>query len=249
MKTLSYSRRRNNRDDTQASGTPAWMVTYGDMVTQVLLFFVLLFSLSTVDAKKFDLALISLQESLGILQGGQTVVERDFLEAGDIGQAAADEEERELKLLQSRLDNLIEDYDIEGIQVSMDERGITIRFIEGVLFDSGKARLKENAKSILDKIAPVLKSCYHHLRVEGHTDNLPISTREFPSNWELSTTRAVNVIKYFIEKHRFSPYTLSAAGYGEYRPIAPNDTEKHRALNRRVDLIVLRTDLEDKEPK
>jgi chemotaxis protein MotB len=225
------------------------MVTYGDMVTQVLLFFVLLFSLSTVDAKKFDLALISLQESLGILQGGQTVVERDFLEAGDIGQAAADEEERELKLLQSRLDNLIEDYDIEGIQVSMDERGITIRFIEGVLFDSGKARLKENAKSILDKIAPVLKSCYHHLRVEGHTDNLPISTREFPSNWELSTTRAVNVIKYFIEKHRFSPYTLSAAGYGEYRPIAPNDTEKHRALNRRVDLIVLRTDLEDKEPK
>jgi chemotaxis protein MotB len=225
------------------------MVTYGDMVTQVLLFFVLLFSLSTVDAKKFDLALISLQESLGILQGGQTVVERDFLEAGDIGQAAADEEERELKLLQSRLDNLIEDYDIEGIQVSMDERGITIRFIEGVLFDSGKARLKENAKSILDKIAPVLKSCYHHLRVEGHTDNLPISTREFPSNWELSTTRAVNVIKYFIEKHRFSPYTLSAAGYGEYRPIAPNDTEKHRALNRRVDIIVLRTDLEDKEPK
>lgn len=225
------------------------MVTYGDMVTQVLLFFVLLFSLSTVDAKKFDLALISLQESLGILQGGQTVVERDFLEAGDIGQAAADEEERELKLLQSRLDNLIEDYDIEGIQVSMDERGITIRFIEGVLFDSGKARLKENAKSILDKIAPVLKSCYHHLRVEGHTDNLPISTREFPSNWELSTTRAVNVIRYFIEKHRFSPYTLSAAGYGEYRPIAPNDTEKHRALNRRVDLIVLRTDLEDKEPK
>lgn len=102
---------------------------------------------------------------------------------------------------------------------------------------------------ILDKIAPLLIDTHRHIRIEGHTDNLPINTREFPSNWELSTARAVNVVKYFIEKHNFSPYILSAAGYGEYRPIAPNDSDKNRALNRRVDIIILKSTSESTEPR
>jgi chemotaxis protein MotB len=250
VKILSYSRRRSKNNEEQVSGSPAWMATYGDMITQVLIFFVLLFSLSSVDAKKFDLAMLSLQESLGILDGGRVLVEGDFLEAGDIGQLSASlKEEQEFKQLQSSLNKIIKDNELDGVQISKDERGLTIRFVEGVLFDSGKAYLKEDAKIILDKIVPVLNISHHHLRVEGHTDNLPIHTREFPSNWELSTTRAVNVVKYFVEKHNFSPYILSVAGYGEYRPIAPNDSEKHRSLNRRVDIIILRSDLEDAEPK
>jgi len=101
----------------------------------------------------------------------------------------------------------------------------------------------------LDKIAPLLIESHRHIRIEGHTDNLPINTRDFPSNWELSTARAVNVVKYLIEKHNFSPYILSAAGYGEYRPIAPNDSARNRALNRRVDIIILKSASEASEPK
>lgn len=250
MKKLSYSRRRNKDNEEQAPGSPAWMATYGDMITQILIFFVLLYSLSSIDAKKFDLAMLSLQESLGILEGGRVLVEGDFLEAGDVGELSASlKEEQEFKRLQSRLNEIIEENELDGVQISEDERGLTIRFVEGVLFDLGKAYLKEDARVILDKIAPVLKTSHHHLRVEGHTDNLPIHTTEFPSNWELSATRAVNVVKYFVEKHNFSPYILSVAGYGEYRPIAPNDSEKHRSLNRRVDIIILRSEAENAEPR
>lgn len=214
VKILSYSRRRSKNNEEQFSGSPAWMATYGDMITQVLIFFVLLFSLSSVDAKKFDIAMFSLQESLGILDGGKVLIKGDFLEGGEVGDLSSSlKEEQELNRLQRSLKEIIKDNELAGVQISKDERGLTIRFVEGVLFDSGKAYLKEDAKIILDKIVPVLKTSHHHLRVEGHTDNLPIHTREFPSNWELSTTRAVNVVKYFVENHNFSPYILSLHGF------------------------------------
>ena len=108
---------------------------------------------------------------------------------------------------------------------------------------------KGRRMTILDKLAPLLKESYRQIRIEGHTDNLPINTPEFPSNWELSTARAVNVVKYMIEKHNFSPYIMSAAGYSEYRPVAPNDSIKNRALNRRVDIIILKSTSEAEEPK
>jgi chemotaxis protein MotB len=159
------------------------------------------------------------------------------------------QEQRVFELLHERVEEIISEDDLNGIQVNLDERGLVIRFVEGVLFDSGKADIKNEARAILDKIAPLLIDTHRHIRIEGHTDNLPINTREFPSNWELSTARAVNVVKYFIEKHNFSPYILSAAGYGEYRPIAPNDSDKNRALNRRVDIIILKSTSESTEPR
>jgi chemotaxis protein MotB len=231
-------------------GSPAWMTTYGDLITQVLIFFVLLFSLSSVDQKKFDMAMLSLQGSLGIVEGGMTLKEGDFIEAGDVGSfLVSAEEQREFELLEQKAQAIIDENNLGGIQVNLDERGLLIRFVEGVLFDSGKANIKNDARAILDKLAPLLIESHRQIRIEGHTDNLPINTREFPSNWELSTARAVNVIKYMIEEHNFSPYILSAAGYGEYRPVAPNDSVKNRALNRRVDIIILKSTSEAKEPK
>lgn len=226
------------------------MTTYGDLITQVLIFFVLLFSLSSVDQNKFDMAMLSLQGSLGIIEGGMTLEEGNFIEGGEVGEfLISAQEQKEFELLQERVDEIVAEDNLKGVQVNLDERGLLIRFVEGVLFDSGKANLKNEAKVILDKIAPLLIESHRHIRIEGHTDNLPINTRDFPSNWELSTARAVNVVKYLIEKYNFSPYILSAAGYGEYRPIAPNDSAKNRALNRRVDIIVLKSASEASEPK
>jgi len=226
------------------------MTTYGDLITQILIFFVLLFSMSNVDASKFDIAMTSLQGSLGIMQGGKALSTGEFEGADDVGRylTTAKEEQQFLKL-ERDVEDIIEQDDIGGVHVNLDERGLVIRFVDGVLFDSGKADIKSEATSILNSIVPVLKESKRHIRVEGHTDNLPIRTSQFPSNWELSTTRAVNVVKYFIENHNFSPYILSAAGYSEYRPIAPNDSAKHRALNRRVDIIILKSVTQDQEPK
>lgn len=250
VKILSGSRRRGNKNNGQAPGSPAWMTTYGDLITQILIFFVLLFSLSSVDQNKFDMAMLSLQGSLGIIEGGMTLKEGDFVEAGDIGSfLVSAEEQRELELLQKKVQGIIDENNLGGIQVNLDERGLLIRFIEGVLFDSGKASIKNDARAILDELAPLLIESHRQIRIEGHTDNLPINTREFPSNWELSTARAVNVVKYMIEKHNFSPYIMSAAGYSEYRPVAPNDSAKNRALNRRVDIIILKSTSEAEEPK
>ncbi|HHY70784.1 MAG TPA: OmpA family protein, partial [Thermoanaerobacterales bacterium] len=193
MKILSGSRRRGNKNNRQAPGSPAWMTTYGDLITQVLIFFVLLFSLSSVDQNKFDMAMLSLQGSLGIIEGGMTLKEGDFIEAGDIGSfLVSAEEQRELELLEKKVQAIIDEDNLGGIQVNLDERGLLIRFVEGVLFDSAKANIKNDAKAILDKLAPLLIESHRHLRIEGHTDNLPINTQEFPSNWELSTSRAVN---------------------------------------------------------
>lgn len=243
------SRRRGNGDG-QPPGAPLWMVTYGDLMTQILIFFALLFALSSTDTKKFDMFMTSLQGSLGIMQGGQTVEKGEFIEAGDIGQLlASQEEQKQFQKLEQNVKDIVSQNNLNGVQVNLDERGLVIRFMEGVLFDSGKADIKEPAKVVLNKMAPILKQSHRQIRVEGHTDNIPIHTREFPSNWELSTARAVNVVRYFIDKHNFSPYLISAAGYGEYRPVAPNDTDKHRALNRRVDIIILKSVSENEEPK
>lgn len=226
------------------------MTTYGDMVTQILIFFVLLFSLSSVDTKKFDMAMTSLQGSLGILTGGQTLQEGEFVEAGEVGKFLISEQEvKEFENLEQNVEKVLQQNNLKGVQVNLDERGLIIRFMEGVLFDSGKADLKPSSMKVLDNMAPILKQSHRQIRIEGHTDNIPIHTRDFPSNWELSTARAVNVVRYFIDKHNFSPYIMSAAGYGEYRPIAPNDSEKHRALNRRVDIVILKSSSESQEPK
>ncbi|MCR4430514.1 MAG: OmpA family protein [Tepidanaerobacteraceae bacterium] len=249
MRTLPGSRRRGE-GESQPPGSPLWMTTYGDLMTQILIFFALLFALSSVDTKKFDIYISSLQGSLGIIQGGQTLEKGEFIESGEVGQfLVSAEEQRQFERLEQDVKDIIKKNDLSGVQVEMDERGLVIRFVEGVLFDSGKAEIKKQAMAVLDKIVPVLKQSRRQIRVEGHTDNVPIHTREFPSNWELSTARAVNVVRYFIDKHNFSPYTISAAGYGEYRPVAPNDTDKHRALNRRVDIVILKSVSEDEEPE
>jgi len=226
------------------------MTTYSDLITQILIFFVLLFSFSSIDKSKFNAAMLSLQGSLGIIDGGMVIHEGDFIEGGEVEELLISaQEQQEFELLQEEVEEIVTEENLKGVQVNLDERGLVIRLIEGVLFDSGKADIKDEAKDILDKLAPLLKETHKHIRIEGHTDNLPIHTREFPSNWELSTARAVNVVKYMIEKHNFSPYILSAAGYGEYRPIAPNDSAKNRSLNRRVDIIILKSTSEASEPK
>lgn len=233
--------RRRSRQESSNQGS--WLTTYSDMVTLLLAFFVLLFAFSSVDVAKFQAVLSAFQRSIGVLDGGLHISDDDLLpfQSSELGL-------QQLQGLYHELSELFEGEDLSGVHLQFEERGLIIRFADQVFFDLGKANLKPEAVEILKKVAPTLRSLPNPLRVEGHTDDLPIRTSQFPSNWELSVHRATNVVRYLVEEEGFDPKKLSAAGYSEYRPLVPNSSDANRQINRRVDIIVMNIDLWDHEP-
>jgi chemotaxis protein MotB len=141
---------------------------------------------------------------------------------------------------------LMEEMEKGAVRLDYGERGIIIHLTNKVLFDSGSAEIKLSGRPILDKIADLVKSLPNKVRVEGHTDNIPIRGGMYPSNWELSVARATSVLHYLEKRHNIPSARLSAAGYGPYRPIASNDTEEGRAINRRVDVVILREEARER---
>jgi len=230
--------KRRKDKETENQGSPAWMTTYSDLMTLLLVFFVMLVTFSSIELSKFRKAMGSLKGALGVLKA-----EKMMIKIGEVPPPrTSTEETMYLKKSTIELKRYIA---LEGlkevVQLEESSRGLTITISNPVLFDLGKANLKPEVHPLLDKIGEMIKRSRVAVRVEGHTDNLPIRTPQFPSNWELSTTRAVNVLKYFIENCGVEPARLSAVGYGEYHPRVPNDTEVHRAQNRRVTIRIERS--------
>jgi len=126
----------------------------------------------------------------------------------------------------------------EKIDLDLSEKGLLVRISDTALFDVGVAHLSKDAIPLMKEIARVISNIPYPVRIEGHTDNIPIHTHRFPSNWELSTARAIGVLRYLIEKEQLSSERLFAVGFGEYRPAFPNDTSEHRARNRRVEIVI-----------
>ncbi|AHM56653.1 hypothetical protein EAL2_c13580 [Peptoclostridium acidaminophilum DSM 3953] len=227
------------------AGAPEWMTTYSDMVTLLLTFFILMFSFSSVDAQKFDSMMKSFQGSLGILEGGKTLSEIPLTTDGaDI--------DIDSKGIYEHLSQEIEDYLNqnglgESVNIINGNNGLILRFNENVLFDSGKADLKPQAMDTLSYICSLLNGKdfgEKKIRVEGHTDNVPIYNSKYPSNWELSVSRACNVVRFMIEQNSVMPERLSAAGYSEYHPVTTNDSFENKAKNRRVDILILKDGLQ-----
>jgi chemotaxis protein MotB len=230
--------RRKSEEDKE--NLERWLLTYADLITLLLAFFVMLYVFSKQDSRKYDAMTMQLK---AIFSGGAGVV----VEGGRTGSQtieAASEGPSEIQIrreLEKQIKEITQPGSQENnISVITDERGIVIRIMDKAFYDTGKADLKEKARAALDKIAPVIKTLPNEIRIEGHTDNVPISTQEFRSNWELSTRRATEVVRYLVEKGEISPKRISAAGYAEYRPVAENDSEENRALNRRIEIIVVR---------
>jgi len=142
--------------------------------------------------------------------------------------------------LKAKLDALFEQEGLtNSISTNIDSRGLVVRLNNAILFDSGSALIKTENQDTLVKIANIINSLNNYIRIEGHTDNQPISNSVYPSNWELSTARASSVVRLFIDKCSISPEKIMAVGYGEYRPIADNTTVDGRGKNRRIDIILL----------
>jgi len=240
--------RRNSKKERVKKGSPAWMVTYGDMMTLLLVFFVLLYSFSVMDLEKFEGFISALKAHLGVLDAGQTISQQSRITQGLQGESY-NPSHLTLTRVMGELGQFIKEQDLQE-EISMkiiERRGLVIRVTGQVLYELGKSTIKPEGMIILSKIADSIRDIPNDIMVEGHTDNWPINNQEFPSNWELSTTRATNVIKYFIEKHQIPPDRLSAAGYSQYRPLYNNDTAEHRAKNRRVEIVILNTIYEQGE--
>jgi len=230
---------KKHKKEDDGGGSPAWMTTFGDMMTLLLVFFVLLSSFSSMDVEKFRGFISALQNQLGVLDGGQTITPDVNIDAGNIGEDFAQAPENIQQIMQE-LDNYIESNNLgDKVNVENKRKGLVISLTGEILYELGKADIREQGKEVLAIISNILIDIPNDIMIEGHTDDLPIRTDEFPSNWELSTARAVNVIKFLIEERNFNPARLSAAGYSEYRPVANNNTAEGRAKNRRVEVVVL----------
>ncbi len=251
---------RRRQEENQQKGSPAWMTTYADIVTLLLAFFVILFAMSEIDVQKFEAVIRSFQGSLGVLEGGRIVEEGELSDENmndyyeeiyrhSVSEMSQEERDREFADLQERVQRYIEDEGLDAsILVSMESQGLMLRFQDDVLFDSAEAVLKDEAEEVLGFITDILKEQDledKFIRVEGHTDNLPmLPDSEFETNWELSVARAVSAGRYMIEEENVSPSRISMAGYGEYHPIADNQDAEGRSQNRRVDIVILRTERE-----
>jgi chemotaxis protein MotB len=226
---------RIKKPEDRPPGSPAWMTTYGDMVTLVLTFFVLMFAFSSIDSFKYKQIVNSLRGALGgnvgVLEQGTSL---DMInEMTSTGRPSYD---KVLKKLQKVLEQESNQDKVELRQVGKD---IIVSFKEKLFFTIGSAEIRTEALPILKEVGVVIREERLSIRVEGHSCDIPIRTAKYPSNWELSAIRAVNVGKYLIEKAGLNPETVAVSGYGQYRPMVPNTSPENRARNRRVDIVIV----------
>ncbi len=165
------------------------------------------------------------------------------------GRAKGKAEEKEFKEIQSAIEAYLIKHGAQNkVSIGITRRGLVVSLKEAGFFDSGSAVIKPSGYQLLNTIIEAMTQYSNPLRVEGHTDNMPISTPLFPSNWELSVARASNVLRYIQKNYDVDPTKLSATGYGEYRPVADNTTSEGRSKNRRVDMVLLSGEAETREP-
>jgi len=243
-------RKNQSEQHSGKAGMERWLLTYSDLITLLMIFFVVMYALSSINSKKFQAIAVSLARAMG---GGQSVLTNPgaSLVPGLSGEDLEKElaETNELERIKNELQAYIDQNGLNGkVTVNIEERGVVLSFQEVALFPLGSARLTPTARNLIVKVGQILLKTTQFIRVEGHTDDLPINTREFPSNWELSVARSTSVVQELIHELNFPPQRLSATGYGEFRPREPNDSVDNRQKNRRVDIVVLRSKYETAEP-
>ncbi|MBI5409979.1 MAG: OmpA family protein [Nitrospirae bacterium] len=219
-----------------------WMVSYADFVTLLFCFFTAMYAISNIDTSKLGKFVKSMRSAFN---ASETNV-NTFNVIEGIQIIAPPDAEVEA-VVKNSLESVISGSK-GGIEIRSDRRGIVISVMDKFLFETGAAKLRETARPIVDSVASALKRLPNVVRIEGHTDNVPINNNEFSSNWELSAKRAINVSKYFVNAHGIQPERISAIGYAEYKSVASNNTPEGRAKNRRVDIVILNDVEAAKEP-
>jgi chemotaxis protein MotB len=232
----------------QKKGAPAWMTTYGDMVTLLLVFFVFLLTAAKIEGFELQLILSAFRGSFGLYRGGLTLAQGVLAELGqqleslpskEKGDKLAKSLERAVSIFQPEIKS-------RKVKITEDERGIVISLVADAFFESGSAELTPEGMEIVDKMGGFLSReefWENIIRIEGHTDNIPPGgdlLERYPTNWELSSARAVKIARIFNEEYDIAGKGLQAIGYGEFQPIESNDIEEGRAYNRRIEIVIMR---------
>ena len=226
------------------AGSPEWLGTYGDLVTLLLCFFIMLFATSSIDEAKYEKLLQAFNpDALLEYTGGENIIGTlDKEENLDLQEYLSTEIafQAVLSQLESTFNEYVESEDIsDEVEIEKKDDKLIIRFNSSLLFDGSQATLKEGVKTHLKSLSKMFPEDLH-IQIEGHTDNVHVNNPEFESNWELSSMRAINVLNYLITECDIDPAKLSAAGYSQYKPLVSNDTKEGKARKRRVEIILLR---------
>lgn len=253
------SSRRKHGDHEEHENHERWLITYADMITLLMAFFVMMYGLSILDLKKFNEFKAGVATELGrnpVVTGGQGILiaGRGIAEAaappigaghkdgaGEALEVSGEVSQEDLPTLAAKVRSNLEAAGLAGtVEISTDPRGLVLYVANRTLFRSGSAFLEYDGRRVLDQLALALAPIDNQIIVEGHTDSVPIRPgAAFPSNWELSVIRATQVLRWMVEARGLPDAQFSAAGYADTRPRVANDTPAHRATNRRVEIIVI----------
>lgn len=260
-----YLSRKKQRQE-ESSGAPEWMTTYSDMVTLLLTFFIMLFSMATIDKNKFTDIAKSLSNSLMNLSTGESILDSsgksiitvDFVNPSDknlpeqkekyiesaeemVIDAQRQIHNMEMDIAKDEIRQAVEAQGIgEKVEIVEEKDYILVRLESEVFFDSGRADIRSEGIIVLQQFAEILRNIDNEILVSGHTDNVPINTPLYKSNWELSTARATTVVRYFTETLGLDPMKFTATGNGEFRPIEDNNTAEGRQRNRRIEIMIMK---------
>lgn len=228
-------------------GDERWLVSYADFITLLMVFFVIMYSIAQVDVKKYKVVAESLRRAFG---GEAAAVVDPSINQSGVGTGDSKPAPVSVPEFPPRQsDTLDVATDISSVlnsagmssdvAVNNNAEGVLISISEQLLFQPGSADIQPNAKTVLDRLATMLKTIPNDVRVVAHTDPTPPANPLYPSNWDLSTARAVTIVRYLIEYGGIGPERLTAAGQAEYHPVFPNDTPEHMAFNRRADIVIV----------
>lgn len=230
---------RKKKEEEHENGE-RWLISYADFITLLFAFFVTMYSTSSVHEGKLRAVADSVNEAfhpyISLSSSSIRLTQK---------QAGPDMFDPGLKLFfkYRKMEEEVRTMDPSGqISLIKDRRGTVIRVGDGLAFETGKAEILRDFGQKLDKIADLIAALPSSVQVEGHTDNIPVKTSAYPSNWELSTARAMSIVRYFVDRHSMDPQRFSVSGYGEFRPIDTNDSPEGRAKNRRVEIVILSMD-------
>ncbi len=228
----------NHREKREAAsyqpGPGVWQVIYTGFILILLCFFIMLSSFASFEQSKITRFVASFSNAVSVFGHGSSVEEGKTMLKTDV--LVVDKENR-MAFLFERVRMLGQQAGMDQVIISRSSRGVVMTLADKLLFASGDGRLSNMAYPLLDKISEIIKSLDVPIEIEGHSDNVPIRTAVYTSNWELSTARAVNVLRYLVEQRHVSPQRLSAVGFSKYQPVVPNRSSAQRAKNRRVEII------------
>lgn len=251
--------RKKHQEHHEEHADESWLIPYADILTLLLALFIVLFSSAQVDSKKFEQIKASFGSAFGITSGANSVLP-DFRSNPSVLDSMSNaaqpmdpsslegkqqqyvRETVQLLEVKKELDKYIQQNNLTGdLNTMLTGDGLMLRIRDSALFPSGTAALLPESQRLAGEIAKLLTAIPQKVTISGHTDTIPINTAEFPSNWELSSKRALNFMRFILQQPvKLDPARFNATGYGEYRPMAQNDNEENRAKNRRVEVLIMR---------